>query len=82
MNINSDQQYQQLRKEFLSLKSRGNMTAQDQTRFSELQTAVEKWEASPDFHGDRVGTRTGGDHSTTKGGSIGDQGSSGSGIRS
>jgi hypothetical protein len=82
MNINSDQQYQQFRKEFLNLKNRGNLTGQDQQRFNELQTAVTQWEASPNFHGDRVGTKSGGDQGTTKGGGIGDQGSGSAPIRS
>lgn len=74
MNITSDQQYQTSRKEFLTLKNRGNLTAQDQTRFNDLQTAVDKWESSANFHGERVGTRSSGD---IKGG-IGDENTSSS----
>jgi hypothetical protein len=71
MNIKDDQQYQTTRKEFLALKNRGNLTGQDQTRFDELQSAVQSWEASPNFHGDRIGgTRSGGE-SNIKGG-VGD----------
>jgi hypothetical protein len=65
MNIKDDQQYQTSRKEFLNLKNRGNLTGQDQTRFNELQSAVQAWEASPNFHGsDRIGGARSGGEST------------------
>lgn len=60
MNIKDDQQYQTARKDFLALKNRGNLTTQDQMRFNDLQSAVQAWESSPNFHGDRIGgTRSG-----------------------
>lgn len=76
MNISNDQQYQTTRKEFLALKNRGNLTGADGTRFSELQTAIQAWEASPNFHGsDRIGgTRSGGDAGVNKG-AVGDMSS-------
>lgn len=71
MNINSDKQYQDLRKEYLSLKGRGSLSGTDQQRFNELQTACSQWESSPTFKGDRV-TGIDSHRSTTKTGTIGD----------
>lgn len=66
MDINNDQQYQQFRKDYDSLKGRGNLNDNDQRRFNDLQIAISRWESSPNFHGDRTvsDTRTGGQGST------------------
>ena len=71
MNINSDQQYQQFKRDYLALKGRGNLNDQDQRRFTDLQSAIGQWESSPNFHGDRVITdnnRVSGQQSNTGGG--------------
>jgi hypothetical protein len=68
MDINNDQQYQQFRKDYDSLKGRGNLNESDQRRFNDIQGAISRWESSPSFHGDRTvsdsNTRTGGQSSS------------------